>query len=157
MSVVAILTAISTSLYIGVGLFFLLVLIIVIWTFYRTADDLFYENISLKKNKNSLPSLIQVREDGALALCLLKPSELFSYNALVTFYDYHGNYERPIGLGEVVNIQEDGIIQVELTSILEGNEKLLERLIQNNAECLKRIRVKPVILKGYIKHLRGGM
>jgi hypothetical protein len=156
LGLIGIITAISNSLYIGAALFIGLVLVVFIWTLYRTADDLFDENISLKRDKNSLPSVIQVRREEALALCLLKPSNLFSYNALVTFYDYHENYERPIGFGEVVNIQEDGIIQVELIYILKGHEKLLERLIQNNAECLKRIRVKPVILKRYLTQLREG-
>ena len=55
-----------------------------------------------------------------------------------------------------MNIQEDGIIQVELTRILKGHEAIWEKLIQNHAECLKRIHVKPIILKRYLNQLREG-
>ena len=161
---ISILTANSTSLNIGIALFIGLCLLLLAWIFYRAADDLYIENISLKLNKNSLPSVIEVKEldkekDSALALCLLGPSDLFSYNALVTFYYNHGSYEQAIGLGEVVNIQDQNkIIQIELTHILKGHEEILTKLIQNNPKCLKQIRVKPIILKKYLIQLReGGM
>jgi len=157
LALVAILTAVTSSLYIGVVLFVITSLAILIWTFYRVADDLFNENVSLKNNKNYLPPVFQVMKEGSRILCFLKPSDLFSYNAAVTFYYYHENYERPVGLGEVVNIQDDGIIQVELASIFESYEDIVERFTQNNSKCLERIRVKPVILKRHLEDLRGGI
>lgn len=94
-------------------------------------------------------------DDGAIALCLLSPSDLFSFNALVTFYYFHGGYERPIGFVEVVNIQDTNkIIQVELNYILKGQEEIVEKLIQNNANCLRKVYIKPIILKKYFKLMR---
>jgi hypothetical protein len=141
--------AIASSIVIFIGLIF----IALIWTFYRTADDLFHENISLKDYKFNSPSVIQVRQNENSIICLLKPSNLFSTNAIVTLYDYHNRYERPIGFGEVMNIQDDGIIQIELIKAIRGQEKFLEKLTQNNAECLTRLRVKPLVLKKYLKDI----
>ncbi len=155
--------------YIGFGLFLLLCFGIIIYTFYRVADDLYYKNLNLMSNYENLklkldtprlPSLIQVRkaedcDNGAGALCLLNPSELFSYNCLVTFYYSHEGYERPIGCGEVVNIQDNKIIQVKLTYVFDGQEEIIKKLNQNNAECLKKVYIKPVILKKYLAHMSG--
>ncbi|MGA9098650.1 MAG: hypothetical protein WB392_06920, partial [Methanotrichaceae archaeon] len=90
---------------------------------------------------------------NARVLCLVEPSEFFSYDTMVSFYYKIGDFERLIGLGEVININEDKFIQIELNRLLDGNDAIVERLIENNAECLRRIRIKPFIPKGYLSQL----
>lgn len=83
---------------------------------------------------------------GTKCSCLLEPSELFSYNVLVSFYyiDDDG-FERLIGLGAVLHIQEDNKIQVIMNQVFKGYEKQVEKIAQNNARILAKIKVKPSI------------
>jgi len=83
---------------------------------------------------------------GAKLLCLIESSELFSYDTLVSFY-YIGdeNFEQLMGIGTVINIQEDSKIQVVMTYSLDGYEEKIEKLVQNDSGILKRTRVKPNI------------
>jgi len=95
---------------------------------------------------------------GAKLLCLIEPSELFSYDTLVSFY-YIGdeNFEQFMGIGRVINIQEDNKIQVVMTHSLDGYEEKIEKLVQNDAGILKRTRVKPNIpAKIYLHRILQG-
>jgi len=111
---------------------------------------------AFKISKNVLPMVLFGESPPknfpkAKLLCLTEPSELFSHGILVSFYctDDH-NFEQLIGIGEVVNIQEDSKIQVVMTFSLDGYDDKIEKLVQNNADILKKIRVKPNIPKIYL-------
>lgn len=49
----------SHSILLGVALFAVIIFSSFVWAIYRTADDLYYENLSLKKAQNHLPSVIR--------------------------------------------------------------------------------------------------
>lgn len=106
---------------------------------------------SFTRAKPLLPGVIYAREpyaglEDAKALCLLEPSVLFSHNTFVSFYFVGDDeFERFMGIGRVVNIQEDGKIQAALLHVSTGLEAEVQELSQNHAAVLGKIRVKPNI------------
>lgn len=114
-----------------------------------TMADAAYQ--SFTQTKRLLPRVIQGRHpypglEDVKALCLLEPSDLFSHDTLVSLY-FVGDegFEALMGIGRVVNIQEDGKIQVALLHVATGLEAEVQQLSQNDAAVLGRIRVKPNI------------
>lgn len=118
---------------------------------------------AFKISKHVLPMVLVGKKpptqfSGAKLLCLIEPSELFSYDTFVSFY-YIGdeNFEQLMGIGTVVNIQEDNKIQVVMTCSLDGYEEKIEKLVQNDTGILKRTRVKPNIpAKTYLDRILQG-
>ena len=117
---------------------------------------------SFKISKHILPKVLVGREpytktQGEKVLCLLEPSELFSHDTLVSFY-YIGdeNFEQLIGIGTVINIQEDGKIQAVMIHSLDENEEKIKKLAKNDASILRKIRVKPNIPRRYLAIISQG-
>lgn len=109
-----------------------------------------YESYTISR-RTLLPRILLGREvsaqtEGANALCLLEPSELFSHGMIVSFYfiDSEG-FEQLIGIGTVVNIQQDGKIQTRLSQAMAGHEDTVRKLAQNDAQVLKQTRVRPSV------------
>lgn len=106
---------------------------------------------SFQMSRRILPRILyatklpnQVAE--ATALCLLEPSELFSHDMVVSFYFVgHENFEQLMGIGRVVNIQEDNKIQVSVDYALDGHEETVKKLANNDSEVLSKTRVKPSV------------
>jgi len=119
---------------------------------------------AFKISKHVLPMVLVGEKppkhiSGAKLLCLIEPSELFSNGTLVSFYYIvDESFEQLMGIGTVINIQEDSKIQVVMTYSLDGYEEKIEKLVQNDAGILKRTRVKPNIpTKIYLDRiLQGG-
>ena len=80
----------------------------------------------------------------AVALLLLEPSKLFSYGVMVSTYFENDGMEKLIGLGKVINIQENGKIQVLITHPLQYSEDW-DLIKKNDTLKLKRLFVKPTI------------
>lgn len=99
--------------------------------------------------RQPLPSLRLVRNPpeqfpGIRALCFLDPSDLFSQDMQVSFYLVEeGQYELLFGLGHVLIIQGNGLIQVALTRVIPEHEPQLPKLLSNDAVLLRRLLVKP--------------
>lgn len=88
-------------------------------------------------------------------LCVLEPSELFSYDTLVSFYYKKDQvFEQLIGCGIVINIQEDKKVQVILQWPLEGYQDIVEGLSNNDASILAKMIVKPHVPKHFLEKLR---
>ena len=86
--------------------------------------------------------------DSNRILCLLEPSDLFSFGTLVSIYYINPEgFEILIGLGEVINIQDDKKIQVLISDYYNPNREIIEKLSMNNATILKKILIKPNIPK----------
>jgi len=115
---------------------------------------------TFKRSKSTLPRLLHARKPDTKnhhrekVVCLLEPSELFSYGVFVSFY-YIGeeNFEQLVGIGTVRNIQEDGKIQVVMDYAMDEHEDIIQKLAQNDAGLLKKIKVKPNILREYLDPL----
>lgn len=100
---------------------------------------------------------ISTQSQRERVLCLLEPSDLFSHDAIVSFYYIDDeNFELLIGLGNVVNIQEDSKIQVALTDTVNGHEEIVTKIAQNDSGVLKKIKVKPNVPRTYLETLQGG-
>jgi len=135
---------------IGIILPILIVCLLFILTFANVA----YKTFS--RFKHPLPKVIAGRKpptylSDTKALCLLEPSEFFSHNMLVSFYFIdEDNFERLIGIGEVINIQEDSKIQVLLRFPTPGHEEKIASLIKNDRTILHKLLVKPSIPRNYM-------
>ena len=77
-------------------------------------------------------------------VCLLEQSELFSHGVAVSFYfKGAGEFEVLIGIGLVLNIQDDRRIQVGLNQVATGQQDTVTKLQENNSDTLQRLLVKP--------------
>lgn len=100
-------------------------------------------------NGNPLPKILVVKSrtpgDEGMLLCVLEPSDLFSYNSLVSFYRLEKDFEQFMGWGSVINIQEDGKIQVVMNRYTLDDAELLGRFSQNNRDTISEILIKPSV------------
>lgn len=163
----------------SVGALLCVVLLVLLLTLYDAArknykgyaeahDD--YEEAQRKyeeaheQAKNSLPRILYSSESASHEptelVCLLEPSELFSHDILVSFYDIkEEGREVLIGVGVVENVQtEDGKILVAMTFPMEGYQEEVSRLKRNDAAALQRTKVKPNVPRTYLLRsiLQGG-
>lgn len=112
-----------------------------------TSDNKNLPKVLLSKNKHDiLEGLVD-----PLVLCVLDSSVLYSHEMLVSFYAIEDGFEEFLGIGEVINIQEDGKIQVIFSNPIRDIPDVLKRLGNNDATMLKKIMVKPSIPKTYFK------
>jgi hypothetical protein len=136
----------------------IIICLIACLTFLRAAFVVYKDNKYLLDKGTALPKIIEGRlsyrkREKPRALCILEPSEFFSFGFFCSIYYYHDNFEQPIGFGEVILIQDDKLIQVEITKVIDGNEDKINWIIQNNHKCLGRFRIKPSIPKGYFDRI----
>lgn len=101
------------------------------------------------EERNYLPDVRYTSEaprsyTSSVALMLLEPSKLFSYDAVVAIYQKKDEIEHLVGLGRVINIQENGNIQILVTHDLEYAEEWVD-FKKNNATTLKKLLVKPTV------------
>ncbi len=111
--------------------------------------------LSFKMDKRIVPRVILGREFSSKILLLLEPSKFFSHDTLVSFY-YNEGFEQLIGIGRVLNVQEDKNIQVILTHPLPGHESTLRKLSQSESTILRKIIVKPSIPMSIAEYLTLG-
>ena len=79
-------------------------------------------------------------------ICLLEPSDWFSYGLGVAFYYVNDDgFELLIGIGRVINVQDDGRIQVGVTRTIGGNDGVVAEIASGSKGKLERVRVKPSI------------
>lgn len=121
-----------------------LLLLTIIITFYVAAYD------SFQRSKQILPKVICVKNLLGKIILLLEPSELFSYNCLISCYHLSDEFEELIAVGMVHNIQIDGKIQVILYYLLKGHEDVFKKLGNSDSILLKQILVKPNVPKDYV-------
>lgn len=80
----------------------------------------------------------------AVALFLLEPTSLLAQGALVSIYYLENEIEKLVGLGEVINVQNDGKVQVLVVVDYEFGEKINE-IKSNSPDELKKLVVKNTI------------
>lgn len=140
----------NTTIWIGWFIFFILVCIIIISTFvyaFNKAYSMCQYILPKMLNGKRFPS----SENKLDLLCLLESSELFSHGMLVSFYYIdEALYEQLIGIGYVINVQDDGRIQVRMKYPIKAQSKKIKSLMKNNAITLEKIRVKPTIPQDYL-------
>jgi len=127
-----------------------LILLVVILTLAKAAYGLFESSFK------GLPKILVVQqhnvgEEQASFVCLLEPSELFSYGIMVSFYHDDGNFEKLIGVGIVEHIREDKRIQVKIIAPATGYEYIMEQVKRSESEVIKKVTVKPHIPESYLR------
>jgi hypothetical protein len=50
-----------------------------------------------------------------------------------------------VGVGAVINVQENGLIQVALIDVQESQGHVVQKLLNNDGDLLKRLLVKPTV------------
>lgn len=102
-------------------------------------------------SNGALPSVrVARRPEGlyatAKAQLFLAPSPLFPYDAIVSVYHVDDDCEVLIGVGSVVNVQENGLVQVIVARTFAA-EQLWEQIVASNASVLRQLRIKPNLPK----------
>lgn len=83
---------------------------------------------------------------SAILVCVAEPSELFYTGIWVSFYrTTDEDIELPIGIGSVVNVQEDGKILLEMTKVLKEHKDYAERVRNNEGTAVRNMLVKPYV------------
>lgn len=96
-----------------------------------------------------LPKIMYVKEppkafSNAFALFLVEPTPLFSYDAIVSIYYLEDGVERLVGVGKVINVQNDLKIQVLVLKDYDFGDKA-EAIKNNSKDELKKLIVKSSI------------
>lgn len=119
-------------------------LLIIIVTLLNLSINLYNKSI-----ENKLPTIKLTRQpfntDNTQLLLLLEPSELFSFDSVVSIYKLDNEFEQLFGIGKVINIQENGMIQVGLIEVIESGSETLKKLANNDKELLEKMIIKPTI------------
>ena len=86
----------------------------------------------------------------ASALLLVEPCTLLSYDSSVTLFSIEDDYESLLGIGVVINIQNDKKIQIAL---YENNQSIeaITQLKENKKHDLDRLVLKPSVPKAFIE------
>ena len=136
-----------------VGLDIILPIGILVIVLIITLFESVYE--ALKMNRYILPKMILGREMSSQLICILEPSPLFSHDALVSFY-FNDGFEQFVGFGRVINVQEDGKIQVILINSLPDHSDIIKKLSLNDSTILSKMIVKPTVPMSIQNYLSSG-
>lgn len=123
--------------------FTLIILLNLLAFFIHAAYTAFYKEAKILPSVK-LAQAPPTSHESSVALLLLSPSELFSFDTAVSIYLMQDEMEILIGYGRVLNIQEDRKIQVLVMRTLTDPQQW-ENIKQSNATLLKQLRVKPTV------------
>lgn len=108
---------------------------------------------NFKKVSNILPKVKRAitptaLHSGAKAILLLEPSDIFAHETLVAVYFLENDFERLIGVGFIITIQENGLIQVLVNKAIDEQDKnIWDNIYNNDITVLSKLQVKPSIPK----------
>lgn len=110
-----------------------------------------------KDKKVNLPKLLKVISSNSGATFILNKSSIFGFNTFVSIFkvDESGS-EIFLGIGKVINIQGDGLIQIEVMNWSDEYNTVLDSLVENERNALSKISVKPHITTEKILEIIGG-
>jgi len=96
-----------------------------------------------------LPNIMYVKDPpkafpNAFALFLIEPTPLFSYDAIVSIYYLEDGVERLVGVGKVINVQNDQKVQVLVFEDYDFGDKA-EAIKNNSKDELNKLIVKSSI------------
>lgn len=117
----------------------LLVVLYALWIAFAATQDA----LTLA-NKDKLPALVSVYSQGGENVLLLEASKLYGQGMRVAIYHREETgFEVFVADGRVRNIQDNGLIQVEITRWEQREGALLDRLSRQERTAMERIMVKP--------------
>lgn len=87
-------------------------------------------------------------------ICLCNPIPTLSHGSFVTIYLYRNKCEHQIGYGEVINIQDNGLISIEIhklpISIVSNQPLPFHQILSDNK---RDVRIKPTVSRKIIEHI----
>lgn len=134
----------------GLFLTLLILAFFLAFIFADSGNGIFNKYLDLKY-KTKLPRLNSVIEREAKHILIAEPSKLFSQDMLVSLYSVDNTkFEELIGFGHIINVQEDGNLQIEIMKTIDSFEEGLERMIANDKEILNNIMIKPHLTNKFL-------
>jgi hypothetical protein len=106
------------------------------------------------------PKVIYVKDppkayENACALFLLAPNQQLSHDAIVSVFYLEDELERLVGVGRVINVQDDKKVQVLITANYDFGDRLAP--IKNNSKKeLDKLIVKTSVPSFIMEALRNG-
>lgn len=88
--------------------------------------------------------------EKASVLLIVDPSNYLSYESSVTLFMLEDDYEQLIGVGVVINVQNDKKVQVAIYKNDES-EELLSQLKENKKHDLERLILKPSVPRAFLE------
>lgn len=92
--------------------------------------------------------------EDLVARVILEPSALFAQGAIIAAYREADGIEEFIGLGQILNVQQNGLIQVLITQSISGDD-VWAKIKANDAGELKKLKIKPTVPHQYIEALNN--
>ncbi|WP_175547585.1 hypothetical protein [Marinobacter antarcticus] len=116
--------------------------------------------ISFGYSKLILPKVIHVKEPpkaykNAFALFLVKPTPLLSHDAIISVYYLEDGLEQLVGVGKVVNVQNDKKVQIVVTNDYDFGEKL-NNLKRNSKDELDKLVIKSSVPSFILENVYNG-
>lgn len=106
-------------------------------------------SVVLYDNKKQDCIILRIRETYGIyksddcVIMLTTYIEYFAENGIVSIFYLENEFERLIALGQIINIQEDKKVQILMFDI--DKEFSCEKLLKNESDLLKKLRVKPIV------------
>jgi hypothetical protein len=138
---VSLFSVLAVALPIGIGLVTLLI------AFCLSTIHILKEIGGLDSANRVLPRVVRVEKTDNSILLLLESSSLFNTGLGVTLYVVkEKGFEASFGIGRVINVQENGMIQVEVSGFQPKNDLFVEKITKNDTKSLKQVLVKPHVM-----------
>lgn len=108
------------------------------------------------KSKIYLPKVIKGMQPYGqnnsenVALLLLENSSIFSFEQLVSVYLKEEDFEKLLGTGFVLTIQENLKIQVLVSNDICCDYEIWKKITNNDGSIIKQVMVKPSIPKSFV-------
>lgn len=124
-----------------------LIFMYALWIAFASTQDA----LELAK-KDKLPALLNVLSQGDESVLLLEQSKLYGQGMGVSIYHRaESGFEVYVADGRVRNIQDNGLIQVQILRWEEQEASLLERLHRQERTAMDQIMVKPAVVSDLLE------
>lgn len=133
------------------------ILLKVISVIHKDLNTSVTENLALKKPKKI--KVISVKTPPKFysddyALFIVDPTPLLSFDSLVTVFYLDDGVEKLVGVGKVINIQEDKKVQIIIINDHDFEEKL-NKLMNNSLEDIGKLVIKTSIPNSILQNIIG--
>lgn len=113
-----------------------------------------------QESGTKIPRVMYVKDapkayQGACALFLVEPTPLLSHDAIISVYYLEDDLERLVGVGKVINVQNDKKVQIVITDNYDFGEKL-NQIMANSKDELKKLIVKASVPSFILEDISNG-